>query len=251
MEPVVLLLASRAAAANLGDKRTIDRLVVALTEAITNAIVHGNFGLSSELKAQPGGAFLHALSQKTADAASVGRIVDVRFDGDAGRGVWTITDEGEGFDVAKALKKLESDQPEDALCFGRGIPVMQAFVDDVRWSEGGRRVRLVIGIGAGSENRIHPRHKYTSAIGIREPLTAFRHEAIARDLSGGGIAFVMSQPLTLGAEVSVILDLDLTTQWIAAGRVIRCHPLAGSNFDIGVKFHEPNPRESWPHLRAD
>jgi anti-sigma regulatory factor (Ser/Thr protein kinase) len=236
VEPVVMALAAKARASGVADEEGVKRLVVAMTEAITNAIVHGNYGLSSALKEKPNGAFAAALNESAADPALVNRVVDIRVDFEPGRCVWTITDEGAGFDVAKALARLESDDPMELLASGRGISIMLAFVDEVTWADGGRQVRLAIAMERGPENRGQPRKKYTATIGVRAKGQVFRHEAMARDLSHGGIAFIMTEPLEIGTAVDIVLHLDLPAQQALSGKVVRCCQVSGPYHDIAVKF---------------
>src|SRR5688572_19089128 len=54
-----------------------DHVLLALHEALTNAIVHGNLGISSALREQPGDAFVRALAERSADPELAGR--DVRI----------------------------------------------------------------------------------------------------------------------------------------------------------------------------
>ncbi len=241
VEPVVMALAAKARAAGVRDEPGIKRLVVAMTEAITNAIVHGNFGLSSALKEQRDGSFAAAIRQCTANPELVSRIVDIRVEFEPGKCIWTISDEGAGFDVAKALSRLESDDPMLMLAAGRGIPIMQAFVDEVTWRDGGRQVRLAISMAQGTEHRLHIRRKYTATVGFRLPGQTFRHEALARDLSSGGIAFITTEPLEIGTPIDIVLQLDEPDQTSLCGEVVRCRQVAGTYHDVAVKFNEALP----------
>ena len=92
-------------------QRWIDDFSTALVEACTNAIEHGN---------------KYSRDKRV-------RIV-VQFDD--GRIMGRIQDEGAGFDFAKFL----SGPPPDPLSErGRGIMIMKAFTDDVRFSFDPRR----------------------------------------------------------------------------------------------------------------
>jgi len=235
VEAIVTLLASQARAAGVADERGIGRLVVAMTEGITNAIVHGNLGIASSLKNTPS-EFTRVLAERSTNTSFVGRVVDVRFEREPGRFVWTITDEGDGFDVTAVLHQLDEEQPDDAQPSGRGIAIMQAFVDSVSWSDGGRRLQLAINTVEQPEQRLNARQKYTAAVGVRLLDASFRHEAIARDLSATGLACVASQAFAVGAEVSITLDLDLPTQRSVAGKIVRCQAVSGGKFDLGIRF---------------
>lgn len=88
---------------------------LALTEALVNAVKHGN--------------------DEAADKR-VGLSVDIDVDGVT----MTVWDEGEGFDPASIP---ESIRPEDILKeSGRGIFLIRAYMDEVEFSEDGRRIRM-------------------------------------------------------------------------------------------------------------
>src|SRR5262245_39034844 len=53
------------------------KLMIALHEALSNAIVHGNLELSSELKEQGDGAFAAALAQRVSDPDLARRQLDL------------------------------------------------------------------------------------------------------------------------------------------------------------------------------
>src|SRR5262245_23683154 len=58
------------------------KLMIALHEALTNSIIHGNLELSSTLKEQGDDAFAQALAARMADEALSARYVDVQIDYD-------------------------------------------------------------------------------------------------------------------------------------------------------------------------
>ncbi len=90
-------------------------IAIALTEALENAFKHGN--------------------RQDPD-----KWITVRYDVSRAVATIEIEDEGDGFDSA-----LVPDPTDDAhICreSGRGIRLMKAFLDDVRYSRRGTRVRL-------------------------------------------------------------------------------------------------------------
>src|SRR5437764_10594327 len=62
-----------------------------------------------------------------------------------------FTDQGKGFDVERVLGRKDSDEP--LLASGRGILLMRAFMDDLRYDMGGRRLILTRGRPAEQEQR--------------------------------------------------------------------------------------------------
>ena len=88
---------------------------LALEEAINNAIKHGN-------KGDP---------RKT---------VDVTYQIDAERAVITIADQGKGFDRDAVPDPTADENLEKP--FGRGIMLMRAYMDEVRYSKAGNEVTM-------------------------------------------------------------------------------------------------------------
>ena len=89
---------------------------IALEEAMVNAIKHGN-GLDPAKK-------VHIESRVTPKRAEI-----------------TIEDEGPGFDRSSIPDPTNDDNIERPS--GRGILLIEAYMDDVQWSRGGRRLRMV------------------------------------------------------------------------------------------------------------
>jgi anti-sigma regulatory factor (Ser/Thr protein kinase) len=177
-----------------------NRLLIALHEALSNAVVHGNLEISSELKERGDSAFAEALAARASDPKFADRTVEVAavYDGTCCR--WTLTDQGKGFDVDRVLSRTTPDDPECLLASGRGILMMRAFLDDVRWEAGGRRVILTLYKTA--EKRQSDRRA------LREPVRVApvredgsvdwdaAYQAVARNLSEGGMAILQGRLAT-------------------------------------------------------
>lgn len=204
-----------------------------LTEAITNAIVHGNYELDSGLKEQSHGAFREALEERSRQYTYAGRVVDIRVDYDEEASVWTISDQGKGFAFEKVLKKLESDDPEVILSSGRGIAIMRAFLDEVRWLNDGRTIQLKISQKHGEERRQYERQSYTYS--IRVEWDGRTEQAIGCDLSAGGMAFVTEFPIEPGTAVTVHLLQGVSPRALP-GKVVRQSHVAGAFYHVGVQF---------------
>ncbi|HRY97416.1 MAG TPA: ATP-binding protein [Bacteroidales bacterium] len=89
-------------------------LLVAVTEAVENAIVHGNGG----------------------DAA---RRVVIGFEARESSLLFSVTDEGQGFDHAALADPLEAGPGETR---GTGIFLISRLADEVRWVEPGNRIEF-------------------------------------------------------------------------------------------------------------
>ncbi|MFH0963251.1 MAG: ATP-binding protein [Planctomycetota bacterium] len=90
---------------------------LALEEAVTNAIKHGN-------KMDP--------SKK----------VTIRFKIDSEKVSFEVSDEGEGFDYNAVPDPTDDEHLE--LPHGRGLLLMRAYADEVTYNEAGNQVRLVM-----------------------------------------------------------------------------------------------------------
>ena len=144
IEPTVEYLRHKSVLCGACQETRARKLLVALLEALSNAVIHGNLQISSELKEAPDDAFARALAERAADPVLSARVVDILmdYDGDACR--WIITDEGQGFDVERVMARCLSDDPEIMLSSGRGILMMHSFLDDLYYDLGGRRVILTL-----------------------------------------------------------------------------------------------------------
>lgn len=234
VEAVVMFLKQQALDAGVCDAAQADRLVVSMTEAITNAIVHGSFGLDSALKEEPG-AFHKAIEARKSDPDYTSRVVDIRVRRHDDRCVWTVTDEGDGFDVEKALARLESDDPMELLASGRGMTIMKAFVDEVAWSKGGRQIQLSVYLDKAVDRRGADRQRYTEAVGVvTDGGPCF--DAIGRDISSTGVAFVSTTALAPGTRVRLTLSMGDEPARATRGTVVRCNAIAPPYHDLGVHF---------------
>ncbi len=127
-----------------GDEISGNRIALPLHEALTNAIVHGNLEVSSDLKElEEAERFAEALAVRSSQTEYSSRRVQIVVEFNEHRVAWTITDEGKGFDIAKVLKRAESEEPS-MLASGRGVIMMKAFMDDVHYELGGRQCRMVL-----------------------------------------------------------------------------------------------------------
>ncbi|MHC4879651.1 MAG: ATP-binding protein [Planctomycetota bacterium] len=143
IDRTVAHLEQRALAIGVCEPEKIHRITIPLHEAMTNAIIHGNLEVSSELKEEEGNLFSQAVAQRLTLEQYSSRSVEVVFDVNSHRLQWMITDEGPGFDVAAKLARSESDEIS-LLASGRGITMMRAFMDDVYYLNGGRTVVMTM-----------------------------------------------------------------------------------------------------------
>jgi anti-sigma regulatory factor (Ser/Thr protein kinase) len=238
ISPILEFLRQRLLLVRACDEAQAQRLVLGLHEGLTNAIIHGNLEIPSTLK-EEGDAFTRLLAERLDDPRYRHRTVSVGVDYDGHRCQWVITDEGPGFDVEKVLEHLE-DPENGLLASGRGILMMRAFFDEVRWEAGGRRLILTWSHPQTRENRKHPRwpvHRKIQVAPIRPDGSvdwSAASEAVTRNLSSGG-ALVLHQTLARAERVMLTLDVDGQPLHLPA-QVRRCTPLAEGVIELGCCF---------------
>jgi anti-sigma regulatory factor (Ser/Thr protein kinase) len=272
IQPAVEYLCQRAVLCSACDETRSAKLMLALHEALTNSVVHGNLELSSELKEQDDDAFAAELAARAADPAYASRWVNVDVVYDGRNCQWTITDEGKGFDVERVLQQGAHRDGQAPLASGRGICMMRLFLDGVQYEEGGRRVILTLSrstaddkrqrprpvaeqrkmgsavdalleayrnrSAVADERRAHERSLYTERITIEraDPLDRPRI-GFARDLSKGGIAFITTTPLPLeGCTLS--LPRGDGSELRVRAQIVRCLRVLEGYFDVGARFVE-------------
>jgi anti-sigma regulatory factor (Ser/Thr protein kinase) len=236
-------LRHRAEICGVCDQTRGDSLNLVLHEALTNAIVHGNLGISSKLKELAGDAFAKALAERSADPAYAEREVTVSFNYDGDRCEICIADEGDGFDwqarLTDADAQAEGDSPSLAPS-GRGLIIMRAFVDELTYRRGGREAVLTLRPPGHAERRVALRRAWSQAVRVApvnvrgEPDWQAAWTALGRDVSETGLALMQSRGHT-ARRVLVELEEDGKAVYVPA-EVCRVTPLDGGLVHLGCRF---------------
>lgn len=116
-------------------------LKIGIEEMITNAIEHGNLGISFEEKSEAirEERLEGLIAERTAESERAGRRIFIHSRLDSDFFEVTVRDEGRGFDW-KALPEVA---PENLLAFnGRGILLARIYFDEVTYNEAGNQVTL-------------------------------------------------------------------------------------------------------------
>ena len=119
-------------------------LQLALSELIINGIEHGNCGISFEEKTKAmmeGLGMAEVIAFKNEDPDISKKIVRLDWDFSDQEVRFTITDCGDGFDVAQFISSVKN-QADDEL-HGRGIMLAQSIADRLIYNRKGNRVSLV------------------------------------------------------------------------------------------------------------
>lgn len=117
------------------------RVGVALQEALTNACYHGNLEVSSTLREIDHRKFYELCQERSASSPYCDRriYITAKFTTDAAE--YVIRDQGPGFDPT-TLPDPTDPENLDRPC-GRGLLLMQTFMDEVRFNKVGNEVSLV------------------------------------------------------------------------------------------------------------
>jgi CheY-like chemotaxis protein/anti-sigma regulatory factor (Ser/Thr protein kinase) len=118
------------------------RVGTALTEALDNAVEHGNLELDSSLREESFNAYWTEGRRRQAIAPYRDRRVHVRVNLVPGAATFVILDEGNGFDVASLPDPRDPENVTKAS--GRGVMLLRTFMDEVRYNTRGNEVTLVM-----------------------------------------------------------------------------------------------------------
>ena len=126
---------------DFGDPAGRVQIGIALQEALTNALYHGNLEVSSDLRQQDELAFDELAERRMGEEPYRSRHirVQVQLDRDAAR--FVVADDGPGFDTSLFDRPVE---PEDlARIGGRGLLLIRTFMDQVSFNGGGNQITMV------------------------------------------------------------------------------------------------------------
>lgn len=242
IEAIVEYLRQKAVLSGACQESRSGKLMVAFHEALSNAIVHGNLELSSDLKEHGGHSFAEALAQRVADRQYSERLVEVVIDCNQERCRWIVTDEGKGFDVEGVLNRKIADDPEEALASGRGILIMRSFLDEVAYELGGRRLVLTLRRESGQEKRLRQRVPVSQPLHVA-PIRANgsvdwdrAYNAVSRDFSEEGVSLLQER---LADTDRILLGITIDGRLVYVPAEVRhCRPLGGDVFELGCRFQQ-------------
>jgi anti-sigma regulatory factor (Ser/Thr protein kinase) len=244
IEPTVEYLLRKAVLCGACLEAESSKLMLALHEALTNSVIHGNLEISSDLKEQGGSAFAEALAARAADPRYAERVVDVEVRYNGAQCQWVLTDEGPGFDVERVLARLTAeDDPEAMLTCGRGILLMRAFLHELRYEAGGRRAILTYRKTTTGEKRCCRRVAAQEMVRVA-PLRNdgsiawdAAYEAVTRNVSAGGMAILQAQ---LGMASRVVLGINHGGEIVYVPAEVRHWRVVGDNeVELGCRFQAP------------
>jgi anti-sigma regulatory factor (Ser/Thr protein kinase) len=123
------------------DENGLLRIAVALREALSNAVLHGNLEVSSELRAHDERGYYALMEKRKSEEPFEDRYVYVSVEESPAEAVYIIRDEGPGFDPASLPDPTDPANLERAS--GRGLLLIRTFMDEVRHNKRGNEITLV------------------------------------------------------------------------------------------------------------
>ena len=151
IEPLIEMIQEIIASLEIFDQRCQVQLGVALENALTNAMFRGNLGMSRE--AYP------VLSRSIVESRAkeepyCNRKVHFHALVTPEKVEFKIRDEGEGFETSNLPEASDPESFRDGI--GRGLVLIQAFMDDVNFSDSGRQLEMAK-LPAGTATASNPK----------------------------------------------------------------------------------------------
>jgi CheY-like chemotaxis protein/anti-sigma regulatory factor (Ser/Thr protein kinase) len=123
------------------DDQQLTRVGIALDEALTNAMIHGNLEIASELKAQADDQYEQTIRARQETPEYRDRRIHVRCRFTPQEVRFVIADEGPGFDVTAVPDPTD---PQNLLKpSGRGLFLIRSFMDEVCHNSLGNAITMV------------------------------------------------------------------------------------------------------------
>lgn len=124
------------------DDSDLVQVATAVDEALVNAIVHGNLEVSSELRdVDNGKPYMLLVEERKKQPPYNERRIFVKLRASKDEAVIVIRDEGPGFEAADVPNRL--DPANLAEISGRGLLLINAFMDEVTHNEDGNEITMV------------------------------------------------------------------------------------------------------------
>lgn len=126
---------------NICSNREQMRVLLALEEALVNAICHGNLEVSSELRGVDDEAYTQLLNERCNSPQFNERRVEIRITVTNALAKIRIRDQGPGFDTSSLPDPRE--EINLGRSHGRGVLLMRSFMDEVHYNETGNEVTMI------------------------------------------------------------------------------------------------------------
>ena len=133
-----------------GDDNAHLRIGVALEEALLNAFYHGNLEVDSELREVDHKGFYDLARQRCDEEPYSQRRLHVQAQFTPTESIFTIRDEGPGFDPSILPDPADPENLERPC--GRGVMLMRTFMDEVKFNDRGNEVTMIKRVDSRAAN---------------------------------------------------------------------------------------------------
>jgi len=138
--PLVAHLQGQLRVMRYGDDSLRTHVAMALMEALSNAMIHGNLEISSALRRDRPEEYRELARTRRSAAPYAARRVHVTAHQSPERATYVIRDEGPGFDPSLLP---DPTLPENMTrVSGRGVMLIRTFMDRVEFAEGGNQITM-------------------------------------------------------------------------------------------------------------
>ena len=117
------------------------RVAVALREALSNAIIHGNLQIDSALRENDEAAYYQQIDERKRQEPYRSRSVTVIAEESRSEAVYVVRDEGQGFECSNLPDPTDPSNLERVS--GRGLLLIRPFMDEVSFNEKGNEVTMI------------------------------------------------------------------------------------------------------------
>jgi CheY-like chemotaxis protein len=139
--PLISLLQDNLTRLKVCEENGLIRVAVALREALSNAILHGNLEVTSELRATDEKAYYALIEKHKSEEPYEDRYVHVSAKESRHEAVYVVRDEGPGFDLTALPDPLDPANLENVS--GRGLLLIRTFMDEVRHNKEGNEITMI------------------------------------------------------------------------------------------------------------
>jgi DNA-binding response OmpR family regulator len=125
----------------LCDENSLIRISVAINEALTNAIYHGNLDVGSALREKDEESYFELIRQRRQQPPYCDRRVYLSARESGAEAVYVVRDEGTGFDPRRIPDPTAPANIHKAT--GRGLLLIHTFMDKVVYNDVGNQIMMI------------------------------------------------------------------------------------------------------------
>jgi CheY-like chemotaxis protein/anti-sigma regulatory factor (Ser/Thr protein kinase) len=114
---------------------------IAVMESVSNAMVHGNLEVASDLRRKDKDAYVREIARRRREMPWSGRRVRCRARESTGEVEYVIQDEGPGFDPSSLPDPTAPESMHGVS--GRGVWLIRTLMDQVRFNEAGTEITIL------------------------------------------------------------------------------------------------------------